>query len=257
MSAIPLDTASASDVGLVRKINEDYLFVMPEQGIVALADGMGGHLAGEVAAEVAVEVAVEELRHAQRFADMDTMQCLMHIGEAVERANQSVYTLAKSKEELTGMGTTLVLALFHDDRIFYAHVGDSRIYLLRNNRLMQLTRDHSLIQEVLDHGIFPNRGEAKEAGVGENVLTRSLGFTLEINVDVNEAAVCENDLFLFCSDGLTGPVKESTIQQLMSREELSLESRTRALVQAAKDGGGRDNISVVLARPLLSAGDQG
>lgn len=251
MSAIPLHTACASDVGLVRKTNEDYLFVMAEQGIVALADGMGGHLAGEVAAEVAVEVAVEELRHAQRFGNMDTMQCLMHLGEAVERANQSVYTLAKSKQELDGMGTTLVLALFHEDRIFYAHVGDSRIYLLRNDRLMQLTRDHSLIQEVLDHGIFPNRGEAKEAGVGENVLTRSLGFTVEINVDVNEAAVCRDDLFLFCSDGLTGPLKESQIQQLMSREELSLESRAKVLVQAAMDAGGRDNISVVLARPML------
>ncbi len=256
MTAIPLHVASASDVGLVRKMNEDYLFVMAEQGIVALADGMGGHLAGEVAAEVAVEVAVEEIRHAQRFSTMDTMQCLMHLGEAVERANQSVYTLAKSKQELTGMGTTLVLALFHDDRIFYAHVGDSRIYLLRNDRLMQLTRDHSLIQEVLDHGIFPNRGEAKEAGVGENVLTRSLGFTLEINVDVNEAVVRKDDLFLFCSDGLTGPLKESQIQQLMSREELSLESRTKVLVQAAMDAGGRDNISVVLARPMLSDSDQ-
>ncbi len=198
-----------------------------------------------------MEVAVEELRHAQRFGNMDTMQCLMHLGEAVERTNQSVYTLAKSKPELDGMGTTLVLALFHEDRIFYAHVGDSRLYLLRNDRLMQLTRDHSLIQEVLDHGIFPNRGEAKEAGVGENVLTRSLGFTVEINVDVNEAAVCRDDLFLFCSDGLTGPLKESQIQQLMSREELSLESRAKVLVQAAMDAGGRDNISVVLARPML------
>lgn len=251
MSAIPLHAASVSDVGLVRETNEDYLFVMPEQGIVALADGMGGHLAGEVAAEVAVEVAVEELRHAQRFGNMDTMQCLMHLGEAVERANLSVYTLAKSKPEMEGMGTTLVLALFHEGRIFYAHVGDSRIYLLRNGRLMQLTRDHSLIQEVLDHGIFPNRGEAKEAGVGENVLTRSLGFAVDINVDVNEAAVCRDDLFLFCSDGLTGPLKESQIQQLMSREELSLESRAKVLVQAAMDAGGRDNISVVLARPML------
>lgn len=255
MSAIPLHVAYATDVGLVRKTNEDYLFVMAEQGIVALADGMGGHLAGEVAAEVAVEVAVGALRHSQRFGNMDTMQCLMHVGEAVERANQSIYTLAKSKPELSGMGTTLVLALFHHDRIFYAHVGDSRIYLLRNNRLMQLTRDHSLIQEVLDHGIFPNRGEAKEAGVGENVLTRSLGFTLETNVDVNEVMVGKDDLFLFCSDGLTGPLTEKKIQQLMSREELSLESRTKVLVKAAKDAGGRDNISVVLARPMLGAAE--
>jgi len=251
MSAIPLHATCATDVGLVRKTNEDYLFVIPEQGIVALADGMGGHLAGEVAAEVAVEVAVEELRHAQRFGNMDTMQCLMHIGEAVERANQSVYVLAKNKPELEGMGTTLVLTLFRDRKLFFAHVGDSRLYRFRDEELKQLTRDHSLMQEVLDHELFPSRSSAKEAGVGENVLTRSLGHAVEINVDVNEAQVCKDDVFLFCSDGLTGPLNELQIQQLLCREELSLERRAKVLVQAAMDAGGRDNISVVLAKPML------
>ncbi len=251
MLSINLEVAAVSEVGLVRKTNQDYVHVLPEQGIVALADGMGGHLAGEVAAEVAVEVAVDELRHAQRFAEMDTMQCLMHIGDAVERANASVFTLAKEKPELTGMGTTLVLAVFQEGRIFYAHVGDSRIYLYRNNQLLQLTRDHSLIQEALDHGIFPSRGEAKEAGVAENVLTRSLGCTLDINVDVSEAVVKKGDLFLFCSDGLTGPLSEVQIKQLLVREKMSIKSRAKALVQAALDAGSRDNVSLILARPLL------
>ena len=113
MSVIPLEVACFTDVGLVRATNEDYLHTLPEQGIVALADGMGGHLAGEVA----VEVAVEELRHAQRFMNMDAVQALMAIGQAVERANASIYTLAKKKPELQGMGTTLVLGLFQNGRI--------------------------------------------------------------------------------------------------------------------------------------------
>jgi len=247
---MPIEVACCTDVGLVRKTNEDYLRVLPEQGIVALADGMGGHSAGEVASEVAVEVAVEELHHAQRFLEMDAVQALMSLGQAVERANASVYTLAGKYPELRGMGTTLVLALFHGGRVFYAHVGDSRLYLFRNGRLMQLTRDHSLIQEVVDHGIFPNRGEAREAGVGENVLTRSLGFDLNLSVDVDEVPVRPGDLFLFCSDGLSAPVPKKEIEKLMGAGQLSLESRARTLVNCAKDAGSTDNISVVLARPL-------
>ncbi len=246
---IPLEVAAHTDVGVVRTINEDYLRTLPEQGIIALADGMGGHLAGEVAAEVAVEVAVEELRHAQRFREMDAVQALISIGQAVERANASVYTLAQKKPELQGMGTTLVVALFQGGRVFHAHVGDSRLYLFRNGRLIQLTRDHSLIQEVIDHGIYPNRGEAREAGVGENVLTRSLGFDLQLNVDVDEVPVRPGDLFLFCSDGLSTVLDKQQIEHLLGAGHLSLDARAKTLVRGAIEAGSRDNISVVLARP--------
>ncbi len=249
MWAMPLEVACVSDVGLVRKTNEDYLRVQPEQGILALADGMGGHLAGEVAAEVAVEVAVEELHHAQRFREMDAVEALMAVGQSVERANASVYMLAERNPELRGMGTTLVLALFQGGRLFYAHVGDSRLYLFRNGRLMQLTRDHSLIQAVVDHGIYPNRGEAREAGVGENVLTRSLGFDLKLDVDVSEIPVRPGDLYLLCSDGLSAFLADRQIGHLLAAEQLSMESRAKALVRSAKDAGSTDNISVILARP--------
>ncbi len=245
---MPLEVACCSEVGLVRKINEDYLRVLPEQGIVALADGMGGHLAGEVASEVAVEVAVEELHHAQRFLEMDSAQALLSLGQAVERANASVYMLAQKRPEMRGMGTTLVLALFHAGRVFYAHVGDSRLYLYRGGRLRQLTRDHSLIQEVVDHGLYANRGEAREAGVGENVLTRSLGFDLNLNVDVSDVPLRREDLFLFCSDGLSAPLSSTQIENLLGASQLSLESKAKALVRGAMDAGSTDNISVVLVR---------
>ncbi len=247
---MPLEVGTCTDKGPVRETNEDYLRVLPELGIVALADGMGGHSAGEVASEVAVEVAVEELHHAQRFLEMDAVQALMSLGQAVERANASVYMLASRRPELWGMGTTLVVGLFHGGRLFYAHVGDSRLYLMRNGRLMQLTRDHSLIQEVVDHGIYPNRGEARQAGVGENVLTRSLGFDLNLNVDVNEVPVRPGDLFLLCTDGLSTPLAHEQMEAVLAREQLSLESRARTLVSCAREAGGTDNISVVLARPL-------
>ncbi len=247
---MPLEVGLCTDVGRVRETNEDYLRAVPEQGIVALADGMGGHSAGEVAAEVAVEVVVEELHHAQRFLEMDAVQALMALGQAVERANASVYMLANRNPELLGMGTTLVVGLFHGGRIFYAHVGDSRLYVLRGGRLVQLTRDHSLIQEVVDHGIYPNRGEARQAGVGENVLTRSLGFDLNLNIDVNEVPVRPGDLFLFCSDGLSTPLTRERMESVLQKHQLSLESRARTLVNLAKEAGGNDNISVALARPL-------
>ncbi len=244
-----LEVAYATDVGLVRQMNEDYVRVEPELGIVALADGMGGHDAGEVASEVAVEVAVEELYHAQRFTKMDAAQALMVVGQAVERANASVFTLANQRRELWGMGTTLVLAMFHQGRIFYAHVGDSRLYLFRDGELSQLTRDHSLIQTVIDYGIYADRGAAREAGVGDNVLTRSLGAHMQLDVDVDDMVVHPGDLFLFCSDGLSGLISDEDISKLLAEERLSLESRVQALVRGAKDAGGSDNISVVLARP--------
>lgn len=249
-ATVPLEVASFSDVGLVRSNNEDYLRTLPEQGVVALADGMGGHSAGEVAAEVAVEVAVEEVCHALRFTKMDAAQALMVIGQAVERANASVFTLAHQKPELYGMGTTLVIGLFKKGRLFYGHVGDSRLYLFRDGRLTQLTRDHSLIQEVIDNGIFLSRGEAKEAGVSENVLTRSLGYNMELNVDVNEVAVRPGDLFLFCSDGLCQPLETAQMERLLGHGNLSLDKRVEALVDSAMKAGSRDNVSAILARPL-------
>ena len=247
-SSHELEAAHVTHVGLQRSSNEDYVEVLADEGIVALADGMGGHRAGEVASEIAVGIAVEELKHTAIQGAMDTLQCLIRIGQAVETANTSVYNLSKKQNQLTGMGTTLVLLMFRDGRVYYAHVGDSRLYRLRDGKLRQLTKDHSLLQEVLDHGIFSNVGEAEEAGVGANVLTRSLGFSVDVNVDVSESKTMEGDYYLVCSDGLSAFVSDDEILNIISREEMTTEERVQQLLDAALNTGGKDNISIVLIK---------
>jgi protein phosphatase len=238
-----------SHVGLVRTSNEDYIYTSQEEGIAVLADGMGGHQAGEVASEMAVEVAVEELRYAQQFKSRDLMQCLMQVGQAMEMANTHVHNLSMKKPELAGMGTTLVLALFRGHKLFFAHVGDSRLYRFRGNELKQLTRDHSLMQEVLDHELFPSRGSAREAGVGENVLTRSLGYAVDVDVDVDLVESQPGDIYLLCSDGLYGPVGDAKLVVTLAEPDQSLADKANHLLTQALDTGAKDNVSLVLVQP--------
>lgn len=238
-----------SHVGMIRTNNEDHTYISSDEGIAVLADGMGGHQAGEVASEMAVEVAVEELRMAQQFDNTDMMQCLMEVGQAMELANRHVYNLSMKKTELSGMGTTLILTLFRNNQLFFAHVGDSRLYRFRDNELTQLTRDHSLMQEVLDHHLFPNRDTALKAGVGENVLTRSLGHAATVDVDVDLVESRVGDIYLLCSDGLYGPVSDEEIADTLAATNQSLTEKSNSLLTQALDGGGRDNISLILARP--------
>lgn len=245
---LELEMAHVTHVGLQRASNEDSLEVSERDGIVALADGMGGHKAGEVASEIAVGIAVDELRQTALQGSMDTLQCLIRIGQAVETANTAVNNLSKKQNQLTGMGTTLVLLMFREGRVYYAHVGDSRLYRLRDGKLRQLTKDHSLLQEVLDHGIFSSVKEAEEAGVGANVLTRSLGFSVDVNVDVSESKTMEGDHYLVCSDGLSAYVSDTDILSIISQQENTIEEKVQELLDAALKTGGKDNISIVLTR---------
>lgn len=237
-----------SHVGLVRTNNEDYLYTSAKEGIAVVADGMGGHQAGEVASEMAVEVAVEELRYTQQFESSDMMQCLMQVGQAMEMANTHVFRLSRKKPELSGMGTTLVLTLFRENKLYFAHVGDSRLYRCRGNEFKQLTRDHSLMQEVLDNDIFPNRGSAREAGVGDNVLTRSLGHALDVDVDVDLVESMPDDTYLLCTDGLYGYVNDTMLAAILMHKDHSLTDQASSLLDEAFDGGGKDNISLVLVK---------
>jgi protein phosphatase len=149
------------------------------------------------------------------------------------------------------MGTTLVVAAFRDRRVFYAHVGDSRLYRVRFGRIRRLTRDHSLIQRVVDDGVFLNRDAAREAGIRDNVLTRSLGLQRQAEVDVGNSALEPGDTYLICSDGLHGAVTDVEIARLLRDPDGDLESQAEALLDAALAAGGSDNISLILARPLV------
>lgn len=251
MSVNSLDVAIRTHQGLVRKRNQDWLRVDSDLGVLVLADGMGGHRSGEVASRVAVEAALADLLPAQREAQSDGTQSLLQIGHAVEAANQALLDMCDVHPELSGMGTTVVAAIFRDDRIFHAHVGDSRLYRVRYGRMRRLTRDHSLIQRMIDDGVFLNRVEARAAGIRDNVLTRSLGMQRKADVDVGDALLEIGDTYLICSDGLHGLVSDANIARILRDPDGDLEDQAQALVDAALTAGGNDNISAILARPRI------
>ncbi len=246
-----IDVACRSHVGHVRKLNEDAYVALPKQGVVAIADGMGGHRAGEVASQIAVEVAADALCDMQETESPDELYSLLYVERAVEKANQKIVARVRQDPELAGMGTTLVAIAFRHGRVFFAHVGDSRLYRFRNGRLKSLTRDHSLVQQLMDQGLFRDREEAHEAGVGDNVLIRSLGMDPEVEVDVSEAPIQPDDLYLLCTDGLCGKVPDDAIAAVLSGADGDLEACSERLQQLALDAGGVDNITVVVVRPQL------
>lgn len=251
MAVHPLELAFRTHQGLVRRHNQDWINTDAGLGVVVLADGMGGHRCGEVASRVAVEAAIADLLPAQREDKADEMEAQLRIGHAVEVANKALLDMCEVHPELQGMGTTLVAALFRDGRIYHAHVGDSRLYRVRYGRMRRLTRDHSLIQRMIDDGVFLSRAEAREAGIRDNVLTRSLGMQRQAEVDVGSSVLETGDTYLLCSDGLHGSVPDSVIARVLRDREGNLEEQAQMLLDAALEAGGNDNITVILARPQL------
>ncbi|MBI2305873.1 MAG: serine/threonine-protein phosphatase [Rhodocyclales bacterium] len=239
-----------SDVGKVRTCNEDSVALDAGNGIAVLADGMGGHRAGDVASRLALDTLLERLpekiRHYRAGGRRPTP--LQFCEQIVGEANLAVHRAAQRQTTLRGMGTTLALALFHGDRVALAHIGDSRIYRLRDGRLELLTRDDSLLREQVDQGLIA----AEEAGDSHNrhLVTGALGIAPAIRVHLREEAVREGDLYLLCSDGLTDLVDEADIELILSRLKVNLPLAATHLVQLANDCGGFDNVSVALVRVL-------
>lgn len=251
MAVHQIELATRSHVGLVRSDNQDSIRTDPGLGVVVLADGMGGHCSGEVASRVAVEAALADLLPAQRDDNADDTKSLLNVGHAVEAANNALVAMCAVHPELDGMGTTVVAAIFRDGQIYHAHVGDSRLYRVRYGRIRLLTRDHSLIQRVIDDGVFLNRRQAREAGIRDNVLTRSLGTRMQAEADVGNAVLEAGDTYLLCSDGLHGLVADNVLARILRDPEGALEEQAQALLDAALTAGGNDNISLILARPKL------
>lgn len=248
MAVDALELAIISHVGLVRSHNQDYLGSDADRGVLVLADGMGGHRAGEVASRLAVEAVLEKLLSAQDEDAADDMASLMRVGHAVESANVALLDACANRPELHGMGTTVVAAMFRDSQIYYAHVGDSRLYRVRYGRMRRFTQDHSLIQRMIDDGVFLNRAEAREAGIRDNVLTRSLGMQPQVEVDVGHALVEPGDTYLICSDGLHGLISDHDISRILRDPDGDVQDQAKTLLDAALAAGGRDNISLLLAR---------
>jgi protein phosphatase len=248
-----LQIVSITDPGRVRGHNEDCVESRPEFGIVVLADGMGGYNAGEVASGMATSSITAGLaqawtRDALKSLDRDQAMALSQsvVQEQSAKANAAIYAAAQKDPHCAGMGTTLVACLFYDDFLTVAHIGDSRLYRMRNDILEQVTRDHSLLQEQIDAGLI-SREDARNSH-NKNLVTRAVGIDPEVEAEVHSHDVEEGDIYLLCSDGLNDMIEDEEIQMTLITLRSNLELTAQQLVQAANDAGGRDNVSVMLVQ---------
>ena len=242
-----------TDVGKVRDHNEDAIGSNADVGLMVLADGMGGYNAGEVASGIAVQTITElatEGANREERNDIDPHSGLMRqtivLRDAIARANKIIFQTAQSQTHCEGMGTTLVAAMFYDNKVSIAHVGDSRAYRLRGGSFEQLTMDHSLLQELVDRGFYSE--EEAQRSTNRNYVTRALGVEPSVDVEVQELEVLPDDVYLLCSDGLPDMVEDEDIHLTIRTFNASLDVVGQQLVQLSNDHGGRDNVSIMLAQ---------
>ena len=252
-----INIAEITDTGKVRDHNEDAIGSNADIGLMVLADGMGGYNAGEVASGIAVQTITDlasEGAHREERNDVDPTTGLMRqtivLRDAIARANKIIFQTAQSQTHCEGMGTTLVAAIFYDNRVSIAHVGDSRAYRLRGNHLEQLTMDHSLLQELVDRGFYSE--EEAQRSTNRNYVTRALGVEPSVDIEVQEFEVLPGDVYLLCSDGLPDMVEDEDIHLTIRTFNASLDVVGQQLVQLANDHGGRDNVSIMLAQIIDS-----
>lgn len=244
-----LRIARHTDTGQLRSRNEDAIASDASIGLAVLADGMGGYNAGDVASQMATLTITAELissfnraRQAGKSLDSDLASSLMM--DAVDAANLAIYQVANEQEQCEGMGTTLVLSLFVDNQVVIGHIGDSRAYVLRNDQLKQLTKDHSLLQEQIDSGLLTQ--EQAKLATYKNFVTKALGVDPVADLEMNTFDVQVGDLYLLCSDGLTDMVEPYDIETTLIEGQDDLESLVNTLIRKANQRGGKDNISVIL-----------
>jgi serine/threonine protein phosphatase PrpC len=239
-----LEYGGYSHKGMVRKSNEDYYYIPSTnkfQNLALIADGMGGHNAGELASRMAVETIIEYLS-VRMGRDENTHEPLGLIEEAIKVSNNKIFKVSLSNESYNGMGTTLVSAYFSNGVLYLGHVGDSRGYLIRNGQIRQLTKDHSLVQELLDNGtITPDEVDKHPQ---KNIITRALGTENDIDIDCHKIPLEEDDIILLCTDGLILHVDLQENIDLVESAH-SMQELASGLVNQAVERGGLDNVTVV------------
>ncbi len=250
-----LQVVSVSDPGRVRGHNEDCVEARPETGIVVLADGMGGYNAGEVASGMATSLVARGLvanwtRDALKRLDREAAAALSQnmLRQQVAAANAAIFDAAQTDPQYAGMGTTLVACIFYDNFVTVGHIGDSRLYRIRNDVLEQVTRDHSLLQEQIDAGLISKEDARKSHN--KNLVTRAVGIDPQVEAEIHTYDVVEGDVYVLCSDGLNDMIEDDEIQMTLIALSANLDLAAQQLVQAANDAGGRDNVSVMLVRVL-------
>ncbi|MBZ2173925.1 Stp1/IreP family PP2C-type Ser/Thr phosphatase [Schnuerera sp. xch1] len=239
-----MEVGIKTDIGRIRDINQDFYYISSSTDchLFIIADGMGGHKAGEIAAKIAIETISSSLEKNLKNLKLDDNYIKNSIEDSIWKANEKIYKMSLENDKCFGMGTTVTLAYENDNRIFVGHVGDSRAYLLRDNVLHQVTTDHSLVEELIRNGSI-SKEEAKYHPQ-KNIITRAVGTSKEIEVDLIVKKKIKGDILLLCTDGLTNMVDDVEIKELLCNNE-NIQRACELLVELSNNRGGYDNITVL------------
>ncbi len=243
-----LISSGLTHIGMKRKTNQDSIYINREKNFFVVADGMGGHNGGDIASAIAVKVAPEQLYRS--LADNTPVPKSLH--NSINAANKAIYKKGQSDPMLEGMGTTIVSLYFVGNSVYIGNVGDSRAYLINNQEIYQLSRDHSFVQEKLSLGLYSREEAAKDPH--KNVLSRTVGYEPYVQSEVFNYKVHRNDILFICSDGLHGKVSDADMVYLINKHipdpsvcsQDQLDSLAQVLVDQANANGGNDNISVIV-----------
>jgi len=239
---VHITCAGRTDVGIIRSGNEDSYLMVPERGIFLVADGMGGHAAGEVASEMAVRHVARELGSLRGLSDDQVAE---RMRQAVRAANAAIFQRTLVEHDKRGMGTTVTALVLYDTRFLIGQVGDSRGYLMRQGKLVQLTKDHSYVQEQVDAGYLTP--EQARSHPYSNVITRCVGANSDVTPDIYVGTVKATDLFLLASDGLTGMLEDPQLEELLAGDRMP-QRQVDDLIGEANRHGGLDNITAIVVR---------
>jgi len=234
-----------TDPGMVRDNNEDSIMLRPDLGLAVLADGMGGHQAGEVASAMAIDLVNQFFENASQRSGVLNYSDI--VSDSIMLANSAIFELSKNKAECAGMGSTVVVTYFDGEKVYFGHVGDSRLYRYRDGELHQVTEDHSLVQELVSRGLL-SKEEAIES-TNKNLVTRALGIEESVQIDTAEETWQPGDIYLLCSDGLNDVLRDEVISDILGTNKDDLEKAIDSLIETVNSNGGPDNVSVILIQP--------
>lgn len=229
-----------SNIGLVRSQNEDSYLVDEASGLLLICDGMGGHNGGEVASKIAVDTIARE------YKTNPNPHTGLRLTEALKKANLEIFSQAQNNPALHGMGTTATAAVIAEKAMDIAHIGDSRLYIMRSGIIRKATRDHTLAEQFLADGLL--KPEEMKSNPYNHILTRALGVEETVVIDYYQEDIQDEDIIMLCSDGLSDLVREEEIVEILGDESLTLNEAARGLLEKALSYGGSDNITLILSR---------
>lgn len=249
-SSIALSSCGVSDIGLVRSNNEDTWAELPEERFYLLADGMGGHQAGEIASRETLEVMCRSIKKKFKSQPISFKEAVQTIHQIIDTVNGHIYKLGRANPVLKGMGTTLCLIYFHPEGVILAHVGDSRIYRYRSGQLKLMTKDHSLLTEMLEKGQLESPEESFDFHY-KNIITKAIGTEPHVQPSFRQDELHSTDIYLLCSDGLSDLLTQDEIEQALKTND-TLSKAALQLVSLSKKKGAHDNITLLLIQVIVT-----